>query len=265
MPVQTSGAISWSDFASEFNDAAPHSLSEFYGNASGVTSGNAISASNLYGATDGSATAYNLLYEAREFDANGNSVGTTTYQYYYPKTGVWLGSTFMRSSAPRYIQGQQNGTTQHWHLQVGSAAQSPYIYSGSAWELLGLEGWADPSGFGIDVYMAHASNSGALYTNSGWTNMNISGTDTSSWNGVTHGSVSETLTRTSASFTSSVFSSYPRQVARWSWTTNTSGQSTAVGKIQAVLQDAQAIAQQGGSSYTSGQHGTGKSFNMTFS
>lgn len=259
MPVQTSGAISWSDFASEFNDAAPHSLSEFYGTASGVTSGNAIAASDLYGATAGAATAYNLLYEARSFDAGGNPAGTTTYQYYYPKYGMWLGSTFQISSAPL----NNGGTVQHWHLQVGSAAQNPYIYTGSAWELLGLEGNADPSGYILRVYMAHASNSGALYTNSGWTNMNINGTDTSSWNGVTHGSVNETMTRSSASFFSNAYTGYPRQVARWEWTSTS--QYSAVGKIVALLQDALAIAQAAGSSFSSGQHGTGKSFNMTFS
>ena len=51
MALQTSGSISLSQIANEFNDTAPHSLSEQYGAASGIPSSGAISFSDFYGAT----------------------------------------------------------------------------------------------------------------------------------------------------------------------------------------------------------------------
>lgn len=52
MALQTSGPISLSDIATEFNDTAPHSMSEFYGADSGIPSSGAIDISNFYGASD---------------------------------------------------------------------------------------------------------------------------------------------------------------------------------------------------------------------
>lgn len=52
MALQTSGAISLSDVAGEFGGSAPHSLSEYYGVASGIPSSGTISLSHFYGAAD---------------------------------------------------------------------------------------------------------------------------------------------------------------------------------------------------------------------
>ena len=49
MALQSSGAISIGDIAGEFGGSTPHSLSEYYGVASGVPSSGAISISNFYG------------------------------------------------------------------------------------------------------------------------------------------------------------------------------------------------------------------------
>ena len=49
MALQTSGAISIADIATEFGGSAPHSLSEYYGAASGVPTSGAISISHFYG------------------------------------------------------------------------------------------------------------------------------------------------------------------------------------------------------------------------
>ena len=49
MVLQTSGAISLSDIAAEFGGSAPHSLSEYYGAASGVPASGAISIGTFYG------------------------------------------------------------------------------------------------------------------------------------------------------------------------------------------------------------------------
>ena len=49
MVLQTSGAISLADIAAEFGGSAPHSLSEYYGAATGVPASGAISIGTFYG------------------------------------------------------------------------------------------------------------------------------------------------------------------------------------------------------------------------
>lgn len=49
MGLQTSGAISIGDIATEFGGSAPHSLSEYYGAAAGVPTSGAISIGDFYG------------------------------------------------------------------------------------------------------------------------------------------------------------------------------------------------------------------------
>lgn len=51
MALQTSGPISVGDLASEFGGGVPHSLSEYYGAASGVPASGAIALSAFYGAS----------------------------------------------------------------------------------------------------------------------------------------------------------------------------------------------------------------------
>jgi len=49
MGLQTSGPISITDIATEFGDTAPHSLSEFYGAAVGISTSGAINVKGFYG------------------------------------------------------------------------------------------------------------------------------------------------------------------------------------------------------------------------
>ena len=49
MALQTSGAISLANIASEFGGSPPHSLSEYYGVASGIPSSGQISISQFFG------------------------------------------------------------------------------------------------------------------------------------------------------------------------------------------------------------------------
>lgn len=51
MPLQSSGAISLANIASEFGGSTPHSISEYYGAASGIPSSGQISFSQFYGAS----------------------------------------------------------------------------------------------------------------------------------------------------------------------------------------------------------------------
>ena len=52
MALQSSGAISLLDIATEFQDSAPHSMSEFYAADSGIPASGAISFNDFYGATN---------------------------------------------------------------------------------------------------------------------------------------------------------------------------------------------------------------------
>ena len=83
MALQTSGSISLSQIANEFNDTAPHSLSEQYGAATGIPSSGAISFSDFYGAT--STTTHTVSPKATIFvtavTAPRAFVRYTTYTY----------------------------------------------------------------------------------------------------------------------------------------------------------------------------------------
>ena len=52
MTLQSSGAISLLNIATEFGGSAPHSISEYYGVASGVPSSGQISFDDFYGTSD---------------------------------------------------------------------------------------------------------------------------------------------------------------------------------------------------------------------
>jgi len=53
MALQTSGAISINDIATEFGGTTPHGLSEYYGVASGIPASGTIDISDFYGASAG--------------------------------------------------------------------------------------------------------------------------------------------------------------------------------------------------------------------
>lgn len=58
MALQTSGAISLNDIANEFGGSTPHSISEYYGAASGIPASGAIDFADFYGAS----AAYTVEY-----------------------------------------------------------------------------------------------------------------------------------------------------------------------------------------------------------
>ena len=53
MTLQTSGAISLANIAAEFGGSTPHSLSEYYGAASGIPNSGTISFNQFYGKSNG--------------------------------------------------------------------------------------------------------------------------------------------------------------------------------------------------------------------
>lgn len=56
MPLQTTGEIKLSQIATEFTDAAPHQMSEFYSAATGIPASGEISMADFYGASSGPST-----------------------------------------------------------------------------------------------------------------------------------------------------------------------------------------------------------------
>lgn len=96
MTLQSSGAISLANIASEFGGSAPHSMNEYYGVASGIPGSGAISMSQFYGksnaqyvyATGGSVsqsgnyrTHYFYSSGTLTFSNAGNAAGSNTVTY----------------------------------------------------------------------------------------------------------------------------------------------------------------------------------------
>ena len=87
MPLPSSGTISMSQIAAEFGGSTPHSLSEYYGAASGIPSSGTISMSHFHGksanasASGGSVTTtggyrYHRFYSSGNFSVS-NAAGKT--------------------------------------------------------------------------------------------------------------------------------------------------------------------------------------------
>ena len=73
MALQTSGAISIGDIATEFGGTAPHSLSEYYGAADGVPASGAISIKGFYG----KANIFTFTISSTQTNANLASLATS--------------------------------------------------------------------------------------------------------------------------------------------------------------------------------------------
>ncbi len=72
MALQSSGAISLGDIAGEFGGSQPHSLSEYYGAASGIPSSGAIDFSDFYGSQAG----FEFTISSNTQEANLNTLAT---------------------------------------------------------------------------------------------------------------------------------------------------------------------------------------------
>lgn len=152
MTLQTSGAISLNDLATEFGGAQPHSLSEYYAGgglvpagASGtngtVPSSGAISLSNFYGVSNYADFALTLQYNLTGTESNVYPVLGVLYQ---PNTngllfrnGVY--STTNYASAHVFTQADQYGNKQgatkryYAYLSTGNPAPAPIEIKRSGW------------------------------------------------------------------------------------------------------------------------------------
>ena len=101
MALPTSGTLSMSDIAGEFGGATPHSLSEYYGAATGVPTAGTISVSDFYGTSavatvNGKIVAskfenFNNVFYPTPGDAgdNNDSTGLQKYTGTYPNFEKW--------------------------------------------------------------------------------------------------------------------------------------------------------------------------------
>jgi len=117
MALQTSGPISLNNVAGEFGGSTPHSLSEYYGVASGVPSSGTISLSNFYGKSvpapdpepepDPGLTSYTLNFggaiSRQDFDSEP-AFGGTSYTSAY-SMGKTSGSSGGVAVAGLFTQG----------------------------------------------------------------------------------------------------------------------------------------------------------------
>lgn len=102
MALQSSGAISIGDIAGEFGGSTPHSLSEYYGAASGVPSSGAISISDFYGTSNIVFTLSAISPSIYDYAGSGTAtaglrVGADGYIYA-------LGSETPVNSSSSYVQ-----------------------------------------------------------------------------------------------------------------------------------------------------------------
>jgi len=86
MALQTSGAISLLNIANEFGGSAPHSLSEYYGAASGIPSSGAISISQFYGKSaqtfhTSTAGGINAFFGGYSWSVPSDNNGSFTFYY----------------------------------------------------------------------------------------------------------------------------------------------------------------------------------------
>ena len=124
MALQSSGAISLQDIATEFGGSTPHSLSEYYGVASGVPSSGTISLSDFYG-TSGDSTPTNglIMYMKPDNYSSGNtwndSAGTNNQM-------SKVGSPSYTSSSPQYFTTSNNNFWQVTTRPTGSYGSATF-------------------------------------------------------------------------------------------------------------------------------------------
>lgn len=70
MPLQSTGEIKLSQIATEFTDAAPHQMSEFYSAATGIPASGEISMADFYGAASGPSTPDKEKFKVAQHNSN---------------------------------------------------------------------------------------------------------------------------------------------------------------------------------------------------
>ena len=112
MALQSSGAISLNDIATEFGGSTPHSLSEYYGVASGVPSSGTISFDDFYGTSSDSTPTSGLIMYMKPSDYNGTA-STWNDSHGTNNQMTKVGSPTYTSSSPQYFT---TSNSNHWQV-----------------------------------------------------------------------------------------------------------------------------------------------------
>lgn len=177
MALQSSGAISLQDIATEFGGSTPHSISEYYGVASGVPSSGTIDFADFYGTSAGIPQSGLLM----EMDPANYSSGSTWNDSAGTNNDMTkVGSPSYTSTSPEYFTTSDNN---HWAVNTrptgsyGAATMACWIYPTSTSGISGLIDIRYGSGtqFGMEDqggrlgYFWNNNNSGTWGHNSGVT------------------------------------------------------------------------------------------------
>lgn len=137
MALQSSGAISLSQIAGEFGGSIPHSLSEYYGAASGVPSSGPISFSDFYGKSNTITLTYELIgagggggggwtstRSATSGEASTLSYGGTTITSSGGAAGATTANTGQGDGSPTYygVGGSEGANSDSSRQTAGTAA-----------------------------------------------------------------------------------------------------------------------------------------------
>lgn len=165
MALQTSGAISLYNIANEFGGFFPHSLSEYYGVASGVPSSGAIDFADFYGKSGASIT-YTGFIES--YKAAGSNNGT--YTAAMPSTGssatrilaaVWHDSATYTSTLSA-----ASGWTRITSNARGRPYMAVFIKNGAASGTQTI--CTGPSSVGVNIAIATFTHTKNFYHNFFW-------------------------------------------------------------------------------------------------
>lgn len=167
MTLQTSGAISLGDIASEFGDAAPHSMSEFYLNGALVpdekivpaagTALSTISGSNAPLWQGGNSP--NNLQVYQGYAASPSGLSTRAGADRYLSNGSLISESEPQTMYPT-LSSQNNGT---WTAPYAGTVNIICVGAGAASSYWGLEGGDNGAGGGA-VYATATVSSGAILT-----------------------------------------------------------------------------------------------------
>lgn len=139
MALQSSGRITLKNIADEFGDTAPHSMSEFYGAASGVPTSGQIKHSNFYGKASAKSVTL-TVYGAEGGSNGGNDLGGQG------GTLVWNGTMAPGTVLTLYVGQKGGNSTNSIRMSGGGGGGSAVFIGGTLIAVGGGGGGAGADG-----------------------------------------------------------------------------------------------------------------------
>ena len=156
MPLQTSGIISMSDIADEFNDSTPNSISEFYGAGISLPSSGIIRFSDFYGESnitggtiyDDGTYLWHTFTSSGTFNTNGANISSLDYLI-VGGGGSGGGGTSLGGGggAGGYLSGTLSNQSGSFTITVGAGG-----VVNNAVHRDGGQGGGNSTGFGLTAY-----------------------------------------------------------------------------------------------------------------